>query len=123
EWGWGDAAVVAVGQGLVREHFDDVIGLLLLVAADNRNLPAGLAAAGDIHVGENVALPDVEFDWSSLPPQKLRTSRQRIVVVAIGRRGKKHRERSVAGGHVERHGNLNAVVHADLDLARPQTLR
>ena len=113
EVGLADAADLAARPRLVAEPFDHVVQVLLLGAVEQAEFAARLAAAAHVHVGVDVAVRQIELDRAGLAPQELRTRRQRVVVIAIGRRRKQHRKRPVALRHVERDGDFDAVVDAD----------
>ena len=118
EIGLADAADFAVRPVLVAEPFDDVVEIFLLVAVEQAEFAARLAAAADVHVGVDIAVLHIELDRPGFAPEELRARRQRIVVIAIRRRRQQHRERPLAFRHVERDRDLDAVMHADFDFAR-----
>ena len=115
-----DAADLAVRPFLMAEPFDDVVKVFLLVLVEQAEFAARLAAAANVHMGVDVAAPDIQFDRPGLAPEKLRRRRQRVVVVAVRRRRQHDRERPLARRHVERHRDLDAVMNADFDFARLQ---
>ena len=115
-----DAADFAVRPRLMAEPFDDVVEVFLLVLVEQAEFAARFAAAADIHIGVDVAALHVQSDRAGLAPEKLRRRRQRVVVVAVRRRRQHHGKRPLACRHVERHRDLDAVMNADLDLARLQ---
>ena len=118
EIGLADAADLAVRPGLAAEPFDDVVKVFLLVAVEQAEFAARLAAAADVHVGVDVTVLQIKLDRAGFAPEELRRGRQRIVVVAVRRRRQQHRKPALALRHVQRDRDLHAVMHADFDFAR-----
>src|SRR6185312_335482 len=119
EIGLADAADLAVRPLLSAEPFDDVVEVFLLVAIEQAEFAARLAAAAHVHVGVDVAVLQIEIDRAGLAPEKLRRRRQRIVVVAVRRRRQQHRKAALAFRHIERNHDLHAVMDADFSSFLP----
>src|SRR5260221_3534766 len=75
---------------------DGIVEVVLLFRAQETELAPRLAAAAHVHMYIRVTLLYVEFDRPGFAPQELRTRGQSVVVVPIGRGGKKSWE--TAGG-------------------------
>jgi hypothetical protein len=112
-----ESAHLAVGPRLLGDPLDHVVQIFLLVGPEKLEVAPRLPGATHIHMDVRVALLHVEIDRPGLAPQELRAGRQRVVVIAIGRRREQHGEWSRPVGHVERDRDLDAVVNANFDLA------
>jgi hypothetical protein len=63
-----DTADFAVAPRLCSDPLDDVVEIVLFVAAHEFELPAGAAAAAHVHVHIGIALFDIPFDRPGFAP-------------------------------------------------------
>src|SRR5262249_60399167 len=97
---------LAVRPGLPAEPFDDVVKIFLLVAVEKAKFAAGFAAAAQVHLRVDIATLNIEPDRPGFAPEKLRARRQSVVVVAVWRSRKHHRERPDVMRHFEHESEL-----------------
>src|ERR1700683_1704983 len=72
EIGLSDAADLAVRPGLAAKPFDDVVKVSLLVAVEQAEFAAGLAATADVHVSVDITVLQIKLDRAGFAPEELR---------------------------------------------------
>jgi len=108
----------AVRPGLAAEPFDDVVEIFLFIAIQKTELATRPALAARVHLCVDIAAFDIQFDRAGFSPEKLRSRRQRVVVVAVGRCCEHNRIGAVAFGSVERNCNFDTVMDPDFHFMR-----
>ena len=100
-------------QRLAPNPLDHIVQIGLLALSEEFKFALRAARSADIRVHVGVAAVHVPLDRSGFPPQKHRLGRESVIVIAIGRGGKKRGEWPGAIGPVDSRRHVNSVANAN----------